>query len=95
MDLGDKAVNNSGGTAAEAEIGIGGRTGGSYAKGILDPIAVEIYIIGSVSEGDELPLIQRRACRCPIIGTIKYVILPVLRHESIRCPCRIPPHHQT
>ena len=77
MDLGDKAVNNSGGTATEVEIGIGGRTGGSYAKGILDPIAVEIYIIGCVNEGDKLPLIQRRAGRRPIIGAIKYVIIPV------------------
>jgi hypothetical protein len=77
MDLGDKANNNSGGTAAELEIGIGGRTGGSYAKGILDPIAVEVYIIGSVNEGDKLPLIQRRAGGDPIIGTVKYVIIPV------------------
>ena len=77
MNLGNKAINDTGGTAAEAEIGIGGRTGGSYAKGILDSIAVEINIIGSVGEGDQLPLIQRSAGRHPIIGAIKDVIISV------------------
>ena len=64
---------------------------GAMPRVYWTPIAVEIHIIGSVSEGDKVPLIQRRAGRCQIIGAIEYVILPVSVTSRFDVPA-VSPH---